>query len=281
MALKENPKEFVNKINFIFTGDSIVLKKTSQESPLNILSLPDKDFCKKIMLSKNTIDTFEEEDKSYTVIVLKKDTILPEDYQAVSIREFFWTSKTKEEQNSALPSKLGSLSARAMGLSKWRAAQKYCPLCAEKLYDDSDFTARTCPKCKKQYFPRIEPAVIVLVKKDDKVLLARHTYRNQDVFTCIAGFVEIGETLEECVHREVKEETNLEIKNIKYCFSQGWPYPDQLMCAFTAEYKSGQIKVQAEEIAEAAFFNIDSLPQTPKPGSVAYNLIQSFSKEKI
>ncbi len=278
MAIKGNPKDFLQNTNFIFIEDSIVLKKNTLNLPIDNSSLPDRDFCLKIIKAQTASDWFEEEDKNYSAIVLEKDTPLPPEYYTVPLREFFWISKTIQEQNNALPSKLGALSARAMGLCKWRASTKYCPSCAQGLYDDPKFTARVCLKCKKQIFPRIEPAVIVLVKKENKILLVKHTYRNQNVFTCVAGFVEIGETLEECVHREVKEETGLEIKNLKYCGSQGWPYPDQLMCAFYAEYKSGQIKIQEDEIAQADFFSIDNLPKTPKAGSVAYNLINNLFK---
>ena len=97
--------------------------------------------------------------------------------------------------------------------------------------------------------------------------------RNTDVFSCIAGFVELGESLEQCVAREVREETSLEIKNIKYVGSQSWPFPDQLMLAYTADYDAGEINVQEEELSEAKWFRRDNLPSIPKAGSVAYNLI--------
>ena len=107
-------------------------------------------------------------------------------------------------------------------------------------------------------------------------MLARHVQRNQDIYTCIAGFIEAGESAEEAVSREVKEEVGINVKNIKYKGSQGWPFPDQLMLAFTAEYESGTIKLQEDELSEAKWFSKENLPATPLPGSVAYKLINSL-----
>lgn len=108
------------------------------------------------------------------------------------------------------------------------------------------------------------------------MLLVRHTYRNQNIFACIAGFMEAGESAGQAVYREVFEETGLKIKNLQYKGSQGWPYPDQLMLAFTADYESGELKLQKEEIAEAVWFKPGDKLETPKPGSVAYRLIHNL-----
>ena len=130
-----------------------------------------------------------------------------------------------------------------------------------------------CPSCHKILFPRIEPCVIVLISKGDKILLARHAYRNQDIYACIAGFIEAGESAEEAVRREVREEVGIEIKNIKYRGSQSWPFPDQMMLGFTAEYESGDLVLQKEEIADAQWFDRSNCPASPKPGSIGYRLI--------
>ena len=113
-------------------------------------------------------------------------------------------------------------------------------------------------------------------KKDEKVLLARHAYRNQDIFACIAGFIESGESAEHAVAREVFEETKLKVKNIIYRGSQSWPFPNQFMLGFTAEYDSGELVLQKEEITEAGWFDVDNLPASPKPGSIAYRLIHGL-----
>lgn len=168
-----------------------------------------------------------------------------------------------------------ALSSRAKHMLLWRASCQFCAKCGKKLTDCPDESAREC-SCGQKYFPRIEPCVIVRVTWGDKILLARHTYRNQDVYTCVAGFIEGGETAENAVHREVFEETNLRVKNVRYLGSQAWPFPDQLMLAFECEYDGGTMHLQADEISDARWFSIDDLPPTPRIGSVAYKLIHNM-----
>ena len=132
-----------------------------------------------------------------------------------------------------------------------------------------------CPQCGNQIFPRINPCVIMLVSKGNQILLARHAQRNQDVYTCLAGFVEAGESIEHAVRREIMEETGIKVKNIKYFGSQSWPFPAQLMFGFTAEYESGDIIPQPGEIADAQWFVRDHCPATPQKGSIAYKLIHN------
>ena len=133
-----------------------------------------------------------------------------------------------------------------------------------------------CQNCKKMHFPRIEPCIIVVVEKDGKILLARHIHRNQDIYACVAGFIEAGESAEQAVERELFEETGIKVKNVTYRGSQSWPFPDQLMLGFTAEYQSGEINIQKEEIADAQFFDPNNLPPSPKEGSIAYRLINKI-----
>ena len=125
-------------------------------------------------------------------------------------------------------------------------------------------------------FPRIEPAVIVLVSRGDEILLVKNQNRSKNFYSCVAGFVEMGESLEHAVEREVMEETGISIKNLRYVGSQSWTFPDQLMLAFTADYAGGEIKLQEEELSDGGWFNRSSLPEIPKPGSVAYNLIMGY-----
>ncbi len=167
------------------------------------------------------------------------------------------------------------LSARARSILKWRKSMKFCQECASPLHDSGTFSARECEKCGKTYFPRIEPCIITLIQNGDKVLLARHRNRNVDSFACIAGFIEAGENAEHAVLREVKEETGLNVKNPCYKGSQSWPFPDQLMLAFTAEYESGEIRVQEDELSEAKWFSKDEIPDDTKPGSAAWRLLHN------
>ena len=141
-------------------------------------------------------------------------------------------------------------------------------------------TARVCPDCGNIIYPRIDPCIIVLVYKEGKILLARHVQRNQDIYACIAGFVEAGEPIEHAVEREIMEETGLKVKNIRYFGSQSWPFPAQLMFGFIADYESGEISLQAEEISDAQWFDPDHCPASPQPGSIAYRLIEDARRKK-
>ena len=184
-------------------------------------------------------------------------------------RQYFFENSAEES----------ALSARIRSYLNWISETKYCSKCGARLKFFDKENALECAVCKKIHYPRIEPCIIVLIHKNDEVLLLRHTYRNQDVYTCLAGFMEAGETAEQCVYREVKEEVGLEIKNLRYMGSQGWPYPDQLMLAFYADYKSGELKLQKDEISEARWIKngewleSQKSSQFPKPGSVAWRLI--------
>lgn len=181
------------------------------------------------------------------------------------IRQYFFETSERE----------GALAARMKAYCNWLNTTKYCCNCGSKLELYPKENALICSSCKKIHFPRIEPCIIVLIHKDEKVLLLRHSYRNQNIYTCLAGFIESGETVEQAVEREVMEETGIQIKNLRYAGSQGWPYPDQLMLAFHADYKCGDIKIDPEEIAEAKWLNPAEVENIPLPGSVAWKLINN------
>ena len=194
---------------------------------------------------------------------------LPAGYQMMELRQFF--ALHTEEENFHY--------ARARGLLSWRSGMRFCPHCGTALTDSPTLTARECPECKSLHFPKIEPCVIVVIRKGNQILLARHVERNQDIYACIAGFVEDGESLEQALRREIREETGLEVKNIRYFGSQSWPFPYQLMIGFTAEYASGEIHVQKEELQEARWFDIHDLPPHPRPGSISHLLIHSIKEQ--
>lgn len=198
------------------------------------------------------------------VVGLPSGAVLPAGYAWQPIRTGFATQ----------PEETVLLLARAKALLAWRQRTRFCGCCGTALQDHASFTARVCPQCGNLIFPRIEPCIIVVVTREDgKILLARHVQRNQDIYACIAGFMEAGETAEQAVAREIREETGLEVKNIRYFGSQSWPFPAQLMLGFTAEYASGTLRLQEDEIAEAQWFDPDNCPASPRPGSIAYRLI--------
>jgi len=151
------------------------------------------------------------------------------------------------------------IGGRAVQILDWYKNHQYCGVCGTHNVMDDDLMMLKCPKCGHINFTRIAPAIIVAIRKDDKLLMAYHSYYKIKQYTILAGFVEAGETLEEAVHREVKEEVGINIKNVKYFASQSWPFPNSLMVGFTAEYDSGKIKVDNFEILKARWFSKDEI----------------------
>lgn len=140
--------------------------------------------------------------------------------------------------------------------------------------------SKKCTKCKKEIWPQLATAIIVLVHRGDEILLVHaHNFKG-DFYGLIAGFVETGETLEQAVQREVMEETHITIKNIKYFGSQAWPYPCGLMVGYMAEYKSGELLLQHAELSHGAWFKYDNLPQIPEKLSIARKIIDKWLEGK-
>ena len=163
---------------------------------------------------------------------------------------------------------------RALGLLNWRAAHRFCGACGGPLAEHPTETARTCAACGRLEYPSLAPAVIVRVEKAGKILLARHVQRIPDLWTCLAGYVELGESLEDCVRREVQEEAGIDVDDVRYVGSQHWPYPNQMMVGFTAQWQAGELRLQPEELAEARWFDPADLPAIPPRGSMAWRLIR-------
>jgi NAD+ diphosphatase len=170
-----------------------------------------------------------------------------------------------------------SLVGRASQWINWFRSHQYCGCCGNRNELHNSARLLHCSKCEADYYPRINPCVIVLVNDGDRILLARSTRRGATFFSCLAGFIEPGETAEEAVSREVYEEAGIHIKNIRYVKSQPWPFPSQLMLAFYADYVGGELTLCPREIAEADWFDVRQLPSTPAPKiSVAGQLIEDY-----
>ena len=170
---------------------------------------------------------------------------------------------------------------KAVHLLEWEEKTRYCGRCGGEMGPSKEMNARECAGCGMLIFPRISPAVIVLVERDGQVLLARSTRFTADFYSVLAGFVEPGETLEDTVHREIREEVGIKVRNVRYFGSQPWPFPDSLMIGFTAEYASGEIRIDKTEIAEAGWFYPDKLPTIPGKISIARKLIDWFVETRL
>jgi NAD+ diphosphatase len=166
--------------------------------------------------------------------------------------------------------------SRAVQLHTFERTHRFCGTCGAATTREPAERARRCPACGAQQWPRVTPAVIVLVHRGEEVLLARAARFAQPLFSTLAGFVEAGESLEDTVHREIAEEVGVEVEDLRYFGSQGWPFPHSLMVAFVARYKSGTIRVDADEIVEANWFGKDNLPRIPPPPSIARAMIDAF-----
>jgi NAD+ diphosphatase len=191
----------------------------------------------------------------------------PADYQFEDLRRLL----------GQVDDELFALAGRASQVLEWEKTHRFCGRCgAATIAHAQGERARICPVCAFTSYPRINPCVIVAVTRGEEILLARAQRFSIPMFSTLAGFIEAGETAEETVLREVQEEVGVKARNLRYFGSQSWPFPGNLMLGFHADYESGSLVLQEEEIAEAHFFHFSELPLIPPSGSIAYALINDF-----
>lgn len=242
---------------FLFNGQNIALinDKTPLWSEISHLNLQPKSFY------------FFAEENQQRCILVESDFDISEEplFTSKFLRLFLLEAG---EAQACLP-------LLASHLHYWRTTHQFCGVCQQKMQDKNDERARICQSCGFVAYPRISPCIIVVISNGKKILLARSPHFPSEVYSALAGFVEPGESLEQAVHREVKEEVGINIKDIRYFGSQPWPFPDSLMIAFTAEYESGSIIIDGKEIEDAAWFDPDKLPKLPSSYSISRRLIES------
>jgi NAD+ diphosphatase len=172
------------------------------------------------------------------------------------------------------PEPLLALAGRAAQVLEWDRTHRFCGVCGTPTERLAHERSRRCPSCGHTAYPRISPAMMALVWRPGELLLARAPHFIPGMYSALAGFVEPGETLEECVAREVAEEVGVRVKNLRYFGSQSWPFPHSLMVAFTAEWDGGEIVPQPDEIEDAGWYPFDALPGIPPRFSIAGYLIR-------
>ena len=172
------------------------------------------------------------------------------------------------------------VAARAVQILEWDRTHRFCARCATPLRIRETERVKECPACGLLQFPRLAPAVIVLVERGRELLLARSRHFAPGIYSVLAGFVEPGETLEEAVEREVFEEVGIKVREIRYFGSQPWPFPHSLMVGFTAKYESGDLVINQEEIEDAGWYTAGGLPGQPGKISIARRLIDSFLEKQ-
>jgi NAD+ diphosphatase len=212
---------------------------------------------------------------SYAVDAGDDDTLgEPEGYRWVPLRGLFgqvddvtWTAAGRAEQIVA-----------------WDRTHRFCGRCGSETQRHPNERARVCPNCRLMQFPRLSPATITLVtrgEREEEVLLAHGRQFGARFYSCIAGFVEPGESLEQCVAREVEEEVGITVRDVRYFSSQPWPFPNSLMIGFQARYASGELNLQESEIVDAGWFTADNLPPHPQGGmSIAGWLIEDWLRRQ-
>ena len=172
-----------------------------------------------------------------------------------------------------------ALAGRALQLLQWDRDHQFCGRCGAPTEARRDERVRVCPACKLSAYPRVAPAVMALVHRGKEILLARSPHFPAGMYSALAGFVEPGESLEQCIAREVAEEVGVQISNSRYFASQSWPFPHSLMIAFVCEWVSGEVRPQEAEIEDAKWFKVLQLPKLPSRISIARRLIDAVVKE--
>lgn len=208
---------------------------------------------------------FEETTATMSYMARSEQEALPEGYVWMDLRESFYH----------LPERAYIKAGKANELLYFDRQHQYCGICGSPMEWASAISKR-CTRCGEELWPKLSTAIIVLVRRSEKALLVKAKNFRRDYYGLVAGFVETGETLEECVAREVFEETGLKVANIRYFASQPWPYPMGLMVGFQADYVSGEIQLVDGELRDASFFRRDNLPPVPEKLSMARMLIDNW-----
>ena len=182
------------------------------------------------------------------------------------------------EMFHALPPEEFRAVARRQEIAEWRRINRFCGCCGAEMrhHENPAERAMVCPSCGYVAYPKITPAIIVLVTKGDSILLQRNSHYHVPYWSLVAGFVDPGENFEEAVRREIREEASIEVRDIRYFGSQCWPFPSNMMVGFKAEYASGELRPDGEEVVESGWFTRDALPPIPRPRSLARALIEDW-----
>ncbi|MBC2581817.1 NAD(+) diphosphatase [Clostridium sp. DJ247] len=251
-----------NKIYFVFNNNNLLVK--SQD---NNICFPNENDIRNLGLDICSLDFLTSKGNQEFLFGETKQSLNKFNYMKfLSFRSL----------SGLIDESLYYLAGKAFHLINWDNTYKFCSRCGSIVVHKQDERAKACPKCNLVSYPKISPAVITAIIKENKLLLAHNTNFPNKMHSVIAGFVEPGETFEECVSREVFEETGIKVKNIKYFGSQPWPFPDSLMIAFICEYASGELKIDGIELDHASWYSADELPNIPVNGSIARKLIDWF-----
>lgn len=248
-----------NKVNFIFKGNELLLCDAD-------MGFPAADLCEQMGLHAHALQpVWLTGDCEHHCTHVEPDTPAPAGFSFQKLRAVL-----------ADLGEQGALASRAFQVSEWVRTHRYCGVCATPMRKSETELCFHCPACGFSAYPRVSPAMMVLIKRGDEILLARHSAYATARYTALAGFVEAGENIEEAIHREVLEEVGLRVKDLRYFGSQSWPFPHSLMIAYTAEYEGGELRIQEDELDDARWFGPgDALPAIPSMESIAGRLVRA------
>jgi NAD+ diphosphatase len=258
-------ENFINSTEglcFAFRQDELLVKST--EAASEIPRIDEIDSLNSKPLTKRYVGAFDE--RPCFFMELSDDFAAPPGMILTGLRGLF----------GLLPDELFFLAGRSFQMIQFELRHRFCGKCGSPSEFKIDEYAKICPACNLVSYPSVCPAIIVAVIKDRHILLGRSHRFPKGRYSVLAGFVEPGETLEECVRREVREEVRLEVKNIRYFGSQPWPFPNSLMIGFTAEYAGGDIVIDNHEILDSKWFSASALPDVPARPTIARRLIDWF-----
>ena len=270
-AMLVTPTGFTPDINLPMHDDAYVhvfIKDAYVQRADGALATRWSDFAALGLVAAVTHSLGSHEGVTHMAIGLPEDTdpkALPEPFQAMGLRNWFGRI---DEFSLAM-------GMRAVQFIEWDRTHRFCGGCGTATILMEGERAKRCPACNSAVYPRISPAMMVLVTRGKELLLARGVNFPPGRYSALAGFLEAGESIEDAVHREVFEEVGLKVKNLQYFGSQSWPFPNSLMIAFTAEYDSGEITPDTKEIADAQWFSLDALPQLPPRFSISRALLNA------
>jgi NAD+ diphosphatase len=247
-----------NSVILAFVGDSLLL--------LPQLELPSLEALSVFGDPLHVFDIAQSEHHTFCLHLWDENVDIPEPFQKTHLRNIL----------NVVPKHLFDPLNRAKQLVHWLQDNRFCGRCATPLSYDPAMSSLKCSRCGLMTFPKLSPASIVLITRGDEILLARSPHFAKGVYSLIAGFVEAGESAEACAIREVKEEVGVEVEDLEYFGTQPWPFPHSFMIGFFAKYKSGEIKIQEEEIEDAKWFTKETLPVMPYSTSISYQMIQAW-----
>jgi NAD+ diphosphatase len=250
---------------FIFQNDEILLQNTH-----NTITIPQLSEMKSLNLAveRELFLGFHEDIPCFTAQINQTAlTSLPKHLTFQPIRQSYELLENKD---------FFHIITRARQILHWDKTTQFCGSCGQKTERSLTERAKICTPCNSHVFPPIAPVMLALIWREDEILLARSSHFSTGVYSILAGFVEPGETLEQTVAREVKEEVGLTIKNLQYIASQPWPFQSNLMLGFIAEYDSGDIIIDKTELEDAQWFHISNLPTLPNAASLSRRLIDDY-----